>query len=310
MAAENYDAIDAYGVELSFGWRDRVGDINYFVKLNTAFTGTKYRKHDWPDIIGLGDIYKGGPTDMGKWGYDCIGMFRTQQEIDEFVTKNNVTKYMGLNPEQIKPGMLIYRDVRGKQNPDGSWEAADGIIDSNDRIRLSKKNSNPYGFSLNFGGDWKGLSLSAQLSASWGGWAEIPSAARDMSTKKLNYINAPVFWNDVFVPEDVVDDQGNIVAYQNLDAKYPNMGFSVNNETSNFWRVNSLRMTLKTLTIGYKLPSDWVKKINIEGCRFTLTGTNLLSFFNPYPENFCDPLSVYGAYPTLRNVSLGVNISF
>ena len=28
---------------------------------------------------------------------------------------------MGLNPEQIKPGMLIYRDVRGKQNPDGSW---------------------------------------------------------------------------------------------------------------------------------------------------------------------------------------------
>lgn len=310
LAAENYDAIDAYGVELSFGWRDRVGDINYFVKLNTAFTGTKYRKHDWPDIIGLGDIYKGGPTDMGKWGYDCIGMFRTQQEIDEFVTKNNVTKYMGLNPEQIKPGMLIYRDVRGKQNPDGSWEAADGIIDSNDRIRLSKKNSNPYGFSLNFGGDWKGLSLSAQLSASWGGWAEIPSAARDMSTKKLNYINAPVFWNDVFVPEDVVDDQGNIVAYQNLDAKYPNMGFSVNNETSNFWRVNSLRMTLKTLTIGYKLPSDWVKKINIEGCRFTLTGTNLLSFFNPYPENFCDPLSVYGAYPTLRNVSLGVNISF
>ena len=53
-----------------------------------------------------------------------------------------------------------------------------------------------------------------------------------------------------------------------------------------------------------------MKKINIEGCRFTLTGTNLLSFFNPYPENFCDPLSVYGAYPTLRNVSLGVNISF
>ena len=131
-----------------------------------------------------------------------------------------------------------------------------------------------------------------------------------MSTKKLNYINAPVFWNDVFVPEDVVDDQGNVVAYQNLDAKYPNMGFSVNNESSNFWKINSLRMTLKTLTVGYKLPSDWVRKMNIEGCRFTLTGTNLLSFFNPYPENFCDPLSVYGAYPTLRNVSLGVNISF
>ena len=283
---------------------DRRGKCNFVV----------YKEGEMANIYhGLHEGWSGRGSLDGVFGAHGAGhdpMFRTQQEIDEFVTKNNVTKYMGLNPEQIKPGMLIYRDVRGKQNPDGSWEAADGIIDSNDRIRLSKKNSNPYGFSLNFGGDWKGLSLSAQLSASWGGWAEIPSAARDMSTKKLNYINAPVFWNDVFVPEDVVDDQGNIVAYQNLDAKYPNMGFSVNNETSNFWRVNSLRMTLKTLTIGYKLPSDWVKKINIEGCRFTLTGTNLLSFFNPYPENFCDPLSVYGAYPTLRNVSLGVNISF
>ena len=91
-----------------------------------------------------------------------------------------------------------------------------GIIDSNDRIRLSKKNSNPYGFSLNFGGDWKGLSLSAQLSASWGGWAEIPSAARDMSTKKLNYINAPVFWNDVFVPEVIAANAIAKKAYLNI----------------------------------------------------------------------------------------------
>ena len=76
------------------------------------------------------------------------------------------------------------------------------------------------------------------------------------------------------------------------------------------WNYRFNRPTKNRYICWYKLPSDWVKKINIEGCRFTLTGTNLLSFFNPYPENFCDPLSVYGAYPTLRNVSLGVNISF
>lgn len=311
LAAENYDAIDSYGVELSFGWRDKVGSVNYFARLNTAFTGSKYRKHDWPAVIGLGDYYPNGPYDMGKWGYDCMGMFRTQEEISNFVEEYKITKYMGLNPDQIKPGMLIYRDVRGSQNADGSWETSDGIIDSNDKIRLSKKNSNPYGFSLNFGGDWKGLSLSAQLSASWGGWAEIPSTARDVQSKTLEYTNAPTFWNNMFLVEDILDEQGNVVAKANPNGVYPNMSYSsVNNETSSFWQVSSFRMTLKTLTIGYKLPSDWMKKINIEGCRFTLTGTNLLSFNNPYPDSFIDPLSNYAAYPTLRNISLGVNLSF
>ena len=37
---------------------------------------------------------------------------------------------------------------------------------------------------------------------------------------------------------------------------------------------------------------------------------NLLSFYNPYPDNFIDPMTTYGNYPTLRKFTIGVNLTF
>ena len=50
--------------------------------------------------------------------------------------------------------------------------------------------------------------------------------------------------------------------------------------------------------------------IGIERCRFNVTGQNLLSFNNPYPDNFMDPMISYGTYPTLRKFTIGVNVTF
>lgn len=50
--------------------------------------------------------------------------------------------------------------------------------------------------------------------------------------------------------------------------------------------------------------------IGIESCRFNITGQNLLSFYNPYPDNFIDPMTTYGNYPTLRKFTIGVNLTF
>jgi TonB-linked SusC/RagA family outer membrane protein len=309
LAAENYDAIDDYGFELSLGWRSNIGRFNYRVGLNTSLTGATYRRKDWPDLISFNGVYPGGPTDMGHWGYDYIGMFRSRQDIDDYVAKYNITKYMGMAPEDIKPGMLIYRDIRGDQNPDGSYQGPDGIIDGKDQIRLTRKSGNPYGFSLNLGGDFKNFSFSAQIASSWGGWSELPVISMD--SKKIQYMNLPPYWSDMFVPEDIVDEQGRVVAPQNLTARYPNMAFSsVNNVSSRFWQISSFRMTLRLLSLGYTLPKTWMKKVNVESCKLSFTGSNLLSFYNPYPDHFMDPMGSYATYPSLRNLSLALNITF
>jgi hypothetical protein len=58
------------------------------------------------------------------------------------------------------------------------------------------------------------------------------------------------------------------------------------------------------------MPKDIVKKIGLSSIRFNVTGQNMLSLYNPYPDNFVDPMDSYGAYPTLRKITLGVNIGF
>lgn len=310
-AAENFDAVDNYGVELSLGWRDHISDFNYSVQLNGQWHDARYRKKDWPSILTFSDVYPDGPVDMGQWGYNCLGMFRSQEEIDKFVADNKITKYMGYNPDQIKPGMLIYSDIRGEQNPDGSYKEADGIVDEKDKIQLSKRKSNPFGASLILGGNWKGISLTANISSSWGGYSGyVGGSYVFINENSLDGANLPIYWKDMFVPENILDDAGNVVANQNLTAKYPNMKYSMNNEASNFWQVSSFRMYLRNLSLGYTLPKQWLSKVGISSCKINLTGTNLFSFFNPYPENYTDPLTGYGTFPALRSWTLGLNLSF
>ena len=310
-AAENFDAVDNYGVELSLGWRDHVSDFNYSVQLNGQWRDARYRKKDWPAISTYKDVYRNGPVDMGQWGYDCLGMFRNQAEIDKFVEDYNITQYMGYKPDQIKPGMLIYRDVRGEQNPDGSYKDADGIVDDKDMVRLSRRKSNPYGMSLILGGSWKGISLNANISSSWGGYSTYAGGSYIfMNENSLDGANLPIYWKDMFVPEDVVDDGGNVVVKQNLSAKYPNMKYSMNNEASNFWQISSFRMYLRNVSLGYTLPKEWLSKVGISSCKINVTGTNLFSFFNPYPESYTDPLTGYGTFPALRSWTVGLNLSF
>ncbi len=313
LAAENFDAIDAYGVELSLGWRDKIGkDFSYNIRLNTGLSDARYRKKDWPQIIEYNDIYPDGPVDMGKWGYDCLGMFRSQADIDAYVQQYNITNVFGTAVEQLKPGMLYYRDVRGPMNPDGTYQGPDGIIDEeDDMIRLSKKTGNPYGFTLNLGAEWKGISLSALIGASWGGFSELGSTARYISTNQADYMNVPAFWNDMFSSQKLDKTTGDELVAANESAKYPNMFYSnFNNKTSNFWQISSFRMALRNMTIGYSLPKNVVRQVGIDGCRFTLTGMNILSFNNPLPGKFMDINSNYGAFPNLRSLSFGINLSF
>ena len=102
--------------------------------------------------------------------------------------------------------------------------------------------------SLILGGSWKGISLNANISSSWGGYSTYAGGSYIfMNENSLDGANLPIYWKDMFVPEDVVDDGGNVVVKQNLSAKYPNMKYSMNNEASNFWQISSFRMYLQFL---------------------------------------------------------------
>lgn len=313
-AAVNLGQMDSWGYEISLTWRDRIGkNFKYRVGINTGYSDNKVLAMDFESEYIYRQIQRGSRSDIGTWGMQCMGMFRSFQDIEEYFDKYHITSYMGMTKDKVRPGMLIYKDVRGAQQPDGTYASPDGIVDvDNDQVRLSNR-SNPYGFTTNLGAEWKGVSLTAQLSASWGGYSLIPGAALKPAGD-IEFTNMPSFWNpdNMYVYQDIYDGSGTLLMKANREAQYPNLAYAgVNSTASSFWRVSGTRVTLNRLTLAYALPSAWVRKIGVQSARVNITGQNLINFYNPYPDHFANPMAgSYGSYPTLRKWTIGVNLSF
>lgn len=311
-APENFGEVDTYGIELSLGWKDKIGkDMSYWVKLTTGYNDNKIRETGWKAAYDFDKLVKNERSDRGLWGYECIGMFRSYQEINEYFDKYGITKYLGNTKENVHPGMLIYKDVRGQYDEStGTFGPADGIVDEQDYIKISHRASNPYGGTLNFGFSYKDFSISAQFGASWGAYSLVPTTMRKESYSE--YSNVSAMWKDMFVYEDIYDANNIVTVAQNRNAKYPNIRYSsVNGAPSTFWKVSAATLQLRNMTVAYSLPKEWLRVIGISSCRFNLTCQNVFNFLNPYPEGaWASWAGSYGYYPNLRKFTLGVNVSF
>ena len=322
-AAQNVGEINNWGYELSVKWRDKIGkDFKYSVGVNAGYSDNEVLKMNWADEYIYRQIQYGGRTDLGLWGMQCLGMFRSFQEIEEYfetyMKKADGTygTYMGLSKDDVRPGMLIYKDVRGEYDPNtGTYAGPDGVVDEkNDQVQLGKR-GNIYGFTMNLGAEWKGISLTAQFNAQWGGYTTVPGSALKFNGD-AEFCNMPSFWNpdDMFSYQDVWDENHqHILVPANVNGSLPNLAYSsVNSVASSFWRVSAARVTLNRLTIAYTIPKSLLKYVGfVQSARVNVTGQNLISFYNPYPDRFINPMSgTYGSYPNLRKWTIGVNLSF
>lgn len=303
IASENVGSIDTYGIELSLGWDDKINeDFRYGVNLRFGWSDNKVRKGNFneQDMLLPWMPKEGGSSDNGMWGLDYLGMFRDQGEIDAYVNEYNIQEVFGVQAENLQPGMLYYRDVRGQIQPDGTFSAPDGIIDDNDQIQLAKKKDNHYslGTTINLG--YKNFSFSAVIAGSFGGWSEFDSNAR----KKLNnsidrvFENKPAFWGDIYDPE------------LNPGGKYPNPHWEDISLTpaSTFWRVPAFRMSIRSANLGYTLPERFIEHVKINNARIFLSMMNPMNLYNPF--DYRDATAAYDVYPNLRTYSFGVNVTF
>ncbi len=314
---ENYGELDTWGWELNVGWRDKIGkDINYWVKLSTGFSDNKMLVTNFQAIPEYNDMVYGERTDRGVWGFKCLGMFRSYQDIEEYFDKYGITEYLGMTKSEVRPGMLIYEDIQGDNNGDGTYAARDGKVTAgNDFIRLSEYSSNPYGCTLNLGGSYKSFSLQAQLSASWGAKALVGNDFRQAANSNYGgyeYENMPSSFSDMFCYEDIYDASGRVTVPANLEAKMPNMRYSnVNAQASSFWLIDAKAVTLRNVTVAYSLPHTWVKHLGISSVRLNLTVQNAINFINNYPDkSWASWAGSYGRYPNLRKYTMGINVSF
>jgi TonB-linked SusC/RagA family outer membrane protein len=302
IAAENWGAMNFFGYELELGWNDNVGkDFKYGIVARFGWSDNKVLQGNFPSVLMPWDNQPGQSSDNGVWGYDYLGMFKTQQDVDAYVSKFNIKSAFGTVAANLKPGMLYYRDVRGQYNmTTGTFDSPDGIIDNNDQVQLAKKASNHYGFSTVLRANYRGFGFDAVVTGSFGGWSEIDNAARTPMYNNIsrNFQSRPVFWGDIYDPD------------LNPTGIYPNPNWaSVSlSPTSIFWQVSGFRMAMRNATISYSLSKRVADALRISNARLILSAINPITFANPF--DYKAPDGTYDTYPMLRTFSLGVNITF
>lgn len=282
----NAGKMSTHGYDIELAWNDRAGDFNYGATFNFSDFLSKIDYINNSEIIKDGKIKREGEYFNAWYGYECLGIYQTQEEVNNSATTST----------NVSVGDLKYRDISG---PDGK---PDGKISPEyDRVPLG--NSLPR---FQYGGtlfaSWKGIDLNIAFQGIGKQKAYIDRAM--VEPLRNNYGNMPAiidgkYWS-VFN-----------TAEENAAAKYPRLSSTSKNNnyaTSDFWFISGSYFRLKNVTIGYTLPEAWTRKAYIQKARFYFSASDLFSI-DSYPKGW-DPEMGVTAYPITTSLVIGVNLKF
>ena len=269
--AQSFNSGWSYSLKGSLSWsRDRV------LKKQISDDHPSYRA-----ILGKPQGY--------YYGFNAIGLFQTQEQIDNTPTAPSGTKRLG---------DIMYEDVNG----DGKINSAE------DFVKIGNSWRPEYSFSLNMDVSYKNI----YLTALWQGVAKCSYALTHAYYSGVfdNTTYTRPFYGNGNAPYYMVE---NCWRPDYTDAKYPRLSTVANGNNawpSDWWMKDGSYLRLKNLQIGYTFPQKLVQKVGINSLRIYLAGTNLLTFS---AFKYVDPEmpSVNnGYYPQQRTYSFGMNISF
>ena len=292
----NLGKVNNHGYELSLGWNDRAGKVDYWLKANVSYAKNK--------IIYMDEVVPNEPymAETGRstgltYGY----IFDRFLQKDDFDADGNLKK--DENGRQIlpqmalgtpRPGDALFKDLNG-----------DGVINGDDKTRFGYAERPDYVFGFLGGLKWKNFEFSMQ-------WTAAMNASRILDGE---YRNAFGSTNSRMLLKFLADGRW---TEENPNSRFPRLTFMNKShylQTSDLWLMNGSYLRLKTAEISYTLPQkDFLKKVGIESVRFYCNGYNLLTLFSDLNDIDIDPEGVtYGGnnnYPNRRMYNFRANISF
>jgi hypothetical protein len=167
------------------------------------------------------------------------------------------------------------------------------VIDGLDRVRNDKNNMPRliYGATFNLG--YKGFDLAVLFQGATG--AEIYVRAESGEIGNFYKVYADNRWT----PENTTS---NYPRTWNRDEEY------WCSQGNTFWLFNTNYLRLKNFELGYTLPAGINRTLGMEGIRFYINGSNLLTLSK---QKLIDPELEYGtAYPLQRVVTGGITLTF
>ena len=270
----NYNNNARTGFDISMNYRKTFGDFTLAAGLNATIYETLATRRD--EVYTDHRQRAGKPLD-GIWGYECLGIFQSQEEIDSWVPQS-----LG---STVRPGDLKYVDQNG-----------DGVVNSDDQVFLGRGGwyGNPLTFGANLTLSYKSFTLFAIATAGYGAYG-VKNSSYYWIDDQDKY-SAVV--RDRWTPETAAT------------ATYPRLTVTegANNfVTSDFWMYSTRRFDLAKVQLTYEMPQAVLRNNKVvKGFSAYISGSNLLTIS---PERKHMEMNV-GSAPQTRFYNLGVKLVF
>ena len=272
---ENLGEAQNQGIELLLKTRKQMRDFFYNISANITYTSNKIIYMDESPNIPDYQKQEGHPIESFLL-YKTDGIFRTQEEVD-----NTVAKYAG-----TKPGDVHYVDVDGN-----------GVIDANDRVRLYESPTPKFIFGLNFDFSYKGFDLTMLWQGQSGAKTRINPFNREGD------INVPMWiYKDRWTPETAQTATMPRAFYHRAE--------TLNRQDSDFWLRDASFLRLKSLELGYNIPSKITSVVSISNAKVYISGFNLLCIdkIKNYDPEIVNYMGTF--YPSTKVFNVGLHLTF
>lgn len=298
------------GFEFTFGWKDQISGFKYSALLNVTTMDNEVlslgRDGSERNFIDSGQARTEPGRSLAEFYLrKTDGIFRTQEEIDNYVTKGNHVP--GPNEDKVPAGTPIM--IEGKRPQLGDVK----YLDLNDDGQITDIDRDYCG------SPWAKMQMSLVLNAEW---------------KNFDF---SMMWNGQFGNKiynvsrwqgRLFADNSNYIRFEKGEEPYqvnPNSntpriiyGDFRNSRDADRFLENGSYFRLKNISIGYNFKQKWLTNLGVEKLRLFATGSNLITItgYSGLDPDFKGANSVWNsgtdsfAYPNTRSVMFGLDLTF
>ena len=287
----NVGKVTSEGFDGHFTFRQKLGAVGLTIRSNITYSKNEIVDRDEENNYYWYKMQKGHRVNQAR-GLISLGLFKDYDDI----RNSPVQDFDGY---KVMPGDIKYKDVNG-----------DGKIDGNDQVAIgaTTKPNLIYGFGI--AANWKGLDVNLHFQGAGKSTYFIDGSTVHMFKLGDGWGNvlSEMANSNRWISADISGDP----ATENPNAEYPRLSYGPNSnnyQQSTYWLRNGSYLRLKTVEVGYTLPTQLVNKVHFNTVRIFFVGTNLLTW-SAFKLWDPDMGSTDGKrYPLSKNLSLGISVN-
>ncbi len=269
--------VESYGFELGLKYAKKINK-DLYVNLGANLS---WNRNNVVKYIGTPTYPNSDPVGHRvneAWGLQSAGFFKNQADIDASPTQ----EYSSVTAGDIK-----YLDV-----------TKDGVVNEFDVVALNGSVGLPeLNYAFNLGFEYKGIGFNAWFQGTGNYMANLRDVTGVWNVMSGNKNLSVDYYNNCW---DVLGD----------NALYPRLSSQANTnneQNSDVWYKSVHFLKLRNCEVYYKLPATVLSKLGMTAAKVYVQGENLLSFDN---VDAMDAEVLSTAYPTLKGVNVGLNLTF